>query len=136
MARREYPDELKAVAMAALLNGQSIDVVAKKYDIPRGTVSSWATRERNAMRANDSLIVEEQQERISHLIVDNVETMLVTTKEMLDVVRDKTWLKKQSASEVAVLFGVISDKTYRLLEALPSGSEYVADGVGSEGEPT
>lgn len=119
MARNQYPEELKAVAMAALLSGQSINVVAEKYNIPRGTISAWATRERNAMRGNDSLITEDQQERIGALIIDNVEAMLETTKEMMDVFKEKAWLRKQSASEVAVLFGVIADKTYRLLEALP-----------------
>lgn len=131
MARREYPEELKAVALAALLNGQSVNVVAEKYNIPSGTIKSWATRERNALRGNDSVVTEDQQERIGHLIIDNVEAMLQTTKEMLDVVRDKTWLEKQTASEVAVLFGVISDKTFRLLEALPDGSG--DSGTGREG---
>lgn len=122
MSRAQYPDELKAVAMAALLSGQSINVVAEKYNIPRGTVASWATRERNAMRGDDSVVTGDQRERIGGLIIDNAEAMLETTKEMMDVFRDKAWLKKQSASEVAVLFGVIADKTYRLLEALPNGN--------------
>jgi transposase-like protein len=123
MARRQYPDELKAVAMAALLSGQSINAVAEKYNIPKGTVAAWATRERNAMRGDNSMVNGDQRERIGELIIDNIEAMLVTTKEMLDVVKDKEWLTNQSASEVAVLYGVISDKTYRLLEALPEPSE-------------
>lgn len=123
MARRQYPDELKAVAMAALLSGQSINAVAEKYNIPKGTVAAWATRERNAMRSDNSMVNGDQRERIGELIIDNIEAMLQTTKEMLDVVKDKEWLTNQSASEVAVLYGVISDKTYRLLEALPEPSE-------------
>lgn len=119
MARTQYPDELKATVMAALLSGQSINVVAEKYSIPRGTVAAWATRERNAMRGDNSMVTSSQRERIGELVIDNIEAMLETTKEMQDVLKDKTWLKKQSASEVAVLFGVIADKTYRLLEALP-----------------
>lgn len=129
MARTQYPDELKAVAMAALLSGQSINVVAKKYNIPTGTVKSWATRERNAMRGDNTMLDGNQRERIGDLIIDNVEAMLETTKEMLHVVKDKKWLHKQSASEVAVLFGVIADKTYRLLETLPDGSDTPSSGV-------
>jgi transposase-like protein len=119
MARTQYPDELKAVAMAALLSGQSVNTVADKYKIPRGTLKSWAARERNALRGDNSVVTHDQRERIGHLIINNIEAMLETTEEILDVVTDKEWLKQQSASEVAVLFGVISDKTYRLLEALP-----------------
>lgn len=131
MPRTEYPTELKAVALAAMLSGQSINVVAEKYSIPPGTLKSWAARERNALRGNDSLITEDQQERISHLIIDNVEAMLETTKEMLDVIKDREWLHEQSASEVGILFGVITDKTYRLLQALPDRS---ADQPGRDAE--
>lgn len=119
MARRTYPDELKASVMASLLTGQSINVVAEKYNIPKGTVARWASTERNAMRGDNTMVTAGQRERIGELIIDNVEAMLDTTKDMLNVCKDKEWLKEQSASEVAVLYGVISDKTYRLLEALP-----------------
>lgn len=119
MARRQYPDELKASVMASLLMGQSIHIVAEKYNIPKGTVARWASTERNAMRGDSMMVNGDQRERVGHLIIDNVEAMLETTKEMMDVFKDKDWLKEQSASEVAVLFGVIADKTYRLLEALP-----------------
>ena len=120
MAKTEYPDEVKAAAMAALLVGQSINAVAAEYKIPRGTVSSWASRARNAVYPS-TVATEEQQERIGGLILDNVEAMLEASKELVNVVKDKEWLKRQSASEIAVFFGVISDKTYRLLEALPDG---------------
>jgi transposase-like protein len=123
MARTQYSDELKAQAMAALLTGQSVNAVAEAYNIPRGTVTSWASRA-NAQRGD--LLSERsdgQRERIGELIVDNIETMLETTKAMLHVLQDKDWLEKQSASEVAVLFGVIADKTYRLLEAMPDDSD-------------
>lgn len=123
MARAQYSDELKATAMAALLSGQSINVVAEKYNIPRGTISAWATRERNALRGDPGVLDGEQRERIGGLIIDNAEAMLETTKEMMDVFKNKKWLERQSASEVAVLFGVIADKTYRLLEALPDARE-------------
>ncbi len=39
MSRRNYSIGLKAAAMAALLEGQSVSAVAKEYDIPKGTVS-------------------------------------------------------------------------------------------------
>jgi transposase-like protein len=120
MPRTTYPDEIKAAAMAALLAGQSISTVAEKYKIPRGTVAAWAGRERGAMRSETD---SGQRERIGELIVDNIEAMLETTKEMLHVLRNEKWIEKQAASEIAVLFGVIADKTYRLLEALPGGAE-------------
>lgn len=120
MPKKEYPDEIKAAAMAALLEGQSINAVAKQYKIPRGTVSSWSSRAREEVYPK-TVATEDQRERIGHLIVDNLEAMLETTKAMTDVIRNPKWLEKQSAQEIGVLFGIITDKTYRLLEALPDG---------------
>lgn len=137
MSRNQYSDEVKAVAMAALLSGQAVGFVAEKYNIPEGTLKSWATRERNALRGDNSVVTGNQRERIGGLIIDNIEAMLETTREMLDVVKEKEWLRQQPAHEIAVLFGVISDKTYRLLEALPDNiGEVAGEGLGSEGEPT
>ena len=117
--------------MGCLLEGQSINVVAKKYNLPRGTVASWATRERNAMRGDDSMLNGDQRERVGHLVIDNVEAMLETTKKILNVCQDEEWLREQSATEIGVLFGIISDKTYRLLEALPDGEpESVSEDSG------
>lgn len=122
--RNQYDDAIKATVMAALLMGQSISHVAAKYKIPRGTVASWS---RNLPR--NHTVSNEKRERIGSLIIDNVEAEMETTIAMQDVFQDTEWLKKQSASELAVLYGVIKDKTFRVLEALPD-----PDGAPSESE--
>lgn len=116
--RATYDEATKAAVMAALLTGQSISYVAKEYKIPHGTVATWS---RNLQR--DHTVSNEKRERIGELIIDNVEAELLTTIAMQDVFTDKEWLKKQSASELAVLYGVIKDKTHRVLEALPERSD-------------
>lgn len=47
----------------------------------------------------------------------------MTLREQVKVFRDPNWLKQQSASEAAVLHGVIADKQIRLLEALADDAE-------------
>lgn len=116
--RAEYTEETRAAVMAALLTGQSISHVAGKYNIPVGTVKRWSA----AAKSDLQPVRTEKRERIGDLIIDNVEAELETTKQMQNVFRDETWLKKQSASELAVLYGVIKDKTFRVLEALPDES--------------
>jgi len=110
----EYDEATKSAVMAALLTGQSINYVAKEYKIPRGTIASWS---RNLQR--NHTVSTEKRERIGQLIIDNVEAEFETMIAMQDVFTDKDWLKKQSASELAVLYGVIKDKAIRVLEALP-----------------
>lgn len=116
--RNQYDEQTKAAVMAALLAGQSISHVAKEYKIPKGTVAAWS---RNLPR--NHTVSSEKRERIGGLIIDNLEAEMLTTIEMLNVFKDKEWLKKQSASELAVLYGVIKDKTFRILEALPGESD-------------
>lgn len=115
--RRVHSDETKAAVMAALLEGQSINYCVGQYKIPFGTVASWA----RGLPRNHKLS-KEKRERVGELIIDNVEAELETTIAMQDVFKDQKWLKRQRASELAVLYGVIKDKTFRVLEALPEGN--------------
>lgn len=104
--------------MAALLSGQSVSAVAKEYKIPQSTVSTW-----RAQSPNIDDIGTKKRERIGALVIDNLEAALETTQAILNVVKTKEWIEKQTATEIGVLYGIISDKTYRILEALPDGTE-------------
>ena len=116
----KHDDAVKAAVIADLLSGLRIGDAAKKHDLPVGTVKSWSAR----ARAEGLLVTEDRAERIGDLVFDNLEAMLQTQNEILKHVRtEKEWLKRQDASSLAVLFGVISDKAFRILDALPEGAE-------------
>lgn len=114
----ERDEATKAAVMAALLTGQSINYCVKEYKIPRGTVAQWS-RDLSRVRTGTY----EKRERIGQLIIDNVEAEFETMIAMQDVFTNQEWLKKQSASELAVLYGVIKDKAIRVLEAIPDTAE-------------
>ena len=120
-----YDPEVKAAALAALLAGQSVSHVAETYRIPRGTVADWSAKARGEVtKAAQGA----RTERLGDLILDNLEAMLKATRTIVESVsQDKDWLKQQSASEVAVLIGVISDKAFRILEALPEPTPEAAN---------
>ncbi len=121
MSRATYSEELKAAVMSALLTGQSTFAVATEYRIPEGTVKAWKSKQLNG----DSVatVVTEKKERIGELLISYVATSLETLQIQVKTFADKDWLQKQTASEVAVLHGVIADKTIRLLEALAGPEE-------------
>ena len=119
MSRTSYSDETKAQVMAALLAGQSVSKVAADLKIPYSTVGTWAKEARGLIR--DSSI--QKRERIGELVVDNVEAALEATKALANVFADESWIRKQEASQLAVLYGVLSDKTVRVLEMLPEGEQ-------------
>lgn len=114
MRGQQYPDDVKAEAMAALLAGQSVTAIAKRYSIPKGTVSSWRKQARQKVKAGAEST---QKTTLDELLMGYVRENLLTLREQARVFRDEEWLQRQSASEVAVLHGVLADKTVRLLEA-------------------
>lgn len=123
MNGKSYPDETKAAVMAALLTGQSVSSVAKEYNIPKRTVSGWK-------RVAHGVVSEATQKRelFANLLFDYVETNLKTLKtQSAKVFTNETWLKNQSASELAVLHGVVADKTIRILEAWVTEEELQED---------
>lgn len=114
----EYSEQIKAQALAALLTGQSFSEVSRALGIPVGTLKSWKSRSVDVLDAPDATGATTKRERIGTLILEYVEEGLTTLREQVKVFRDADWLKQQSASEIAILHGVIADKQIRLLEAL------------------
>ena len=112
--KREYSKETRAAVMAALLTGQSICSVAKEYDIPKGTVSYW--------KNNGGPKDQTQKKDIGDLLVRYLETNLETLRAQAKAFRDPAWLAKQTASDAAVLHGVMTDKAVRLLEAMSNNA--------------
>jgi len=123
---RSYSDETKAAVMAALLTGQSVSAVAREYKIPKGTVSNW---KRQAAESVEGVRPDRtQKEEIGALILDFLAASLRSLRAQADVFARPEWLRTQSASDLAVLHGVQTDKAIRLLEALDSG------GAGPDGD--
>lgn len=113
MGRRSYSDEQKAAVMAALLAGQSVSQVAKEYKIPEGTVKAWSSRTDRAQP-----VATPKKAEIGELLVEYLRENLTTLRAQSEAFRDPVWLREQGASELAVLHGVLTDKTVRLLEAM------------------
>jgi transposase-like protein len=116
---KHHSDETKAAVMAALLAGQSIAAVAETYHIPEGTVKYWsANLDRTEYQPEPTT-----KKEIGELIIGYLSDLLITLRAQLKVYADEKWLRQQSASEVAVLHGVLADKGIRLLEALAGDEE-------------
>lgn len=119
MGKATYSDETKAQVMAALLTGQSISSVAREYNLPKGTVSNWRNRDMPEVPTDET----QKGTSLDVLLSDYVRENLKTLREQAKIFRDPVWLKKQEASSLAVLHGVLADKTIRLLEAFGGQAE-------------
>lgn len=111
-----YTEETKAAVFAMLLTGQSIRYVAKEFGIPVGTIKAWKSYRANGH--NMAVVTTKKREAIGDLILVYLSELFTTLHAQMKVFADETWLKQQSAGEVAILHGVIADKGIRLLEAL------------------
>jgi len=113
----KYTDETKAAVLAALLAGQSINSVAREYKIPPGTISNWKNRQ--GVPKNG---IQKKVDDIGELLISYLQTNLKTLQKQADFFGDESWLKKQTASDAAVLHGVMTDKSVRLLEAMSNAA--------------
>jgi transposase-like protein len=117
-SRREYDASTKASVMAALLTGQGVTEVAAKYKVPEGTVKSWRARMKPGSETDVAKVATEKREEIATLLIQYLHANLTTLHAQAVVFSSKEWLEKQNAADAAVLHGVLTDKTIRLLEAL------------------
>jgi hypothetical protein len=108
-ARQVYSDEVKAAALADLvLLGPG--ATAAKYGIPVGTIHSWSSR-------NDPL-ASLKKEHIGAIAARYLEANLQALIAQAYVASDPDYINRQPAESLAVLHGVMADKSIRLFEAL------------------
>lgn len=125
MRGRRHSDETRAQVVAALLAGQGVSEVAEAYSIDKSVVSRWRAA---IPHAELQQIATKKRDEIGELLTGYLREAITTLRVQAEFARDTTWLKTQPASEVAVLHGVISDKTVRLLEAAELGEADEATG--------
>jgi transposase-like protein len=109
---RHHSDEIKSAVMAALLAGQGVNEVAKQYNVPKQTVSYLKAK------LDEKLGQSGLKREIGTLVMELLETKLETLKAIALAISKPDYLQKQSASEVAVLYGVLADKSFRILTAM------------------
>lgn len=123
MRGKAHDPELRAAVMTALLSGQSVSAVAREYRVSRSTVTLW----RDTAGLGSTPVRQEKRAEIGDLLSDYLRKVLGTLAIQADTFSDTAWLRRQDASEAAVLHGVLCDKAVRLLEALDPGEPTDAD---------
>ena len=110
-----HSPEVKAAVLAALMTGQSVNAAAAEYHLSKSTIAQWRDEPREPVRTQKGA-------EFGELVADYLRESLITLKTQVVSFRDVAWLLKQPASELAVLHGVVADKTIRILSAIePEG---------------
>lgn len=120
MRGKKHSDEIRAQVMAALLAGQGVAEVATTYNLDISVVSRW----RSAMPSQElQLIASKKGEHLEGLLFTYLTTILNTLTKQAEIASERDYITKQPAGELAVLHGVMADKSIRLLEAAHRASE-------------
>lgn len=115
--KRQYArhsEEIKAAALADLvLLGPG--ATAAKYDIPLGTLKTW---QQQYDIVHDPSV---KKAVIEALAMTYLEASLQALTAQAYVTSQPEYINRQPAGELAILHGVMADKSVRLLDALAAG---------------
>jgi len=117
MARgKKTPDDVRAAIMAALLAGQGVSETAETFQIPQQTVSDLKKLIDPYLERIGRGSV--QKLEIGEKVLNVLDTQLQALQAIAEGIKAASYIEKQPASEIAVLYGVIADKAFRILSAL------------------
>ena len=111
----EHPAELRAQAVAAVLAGQALADVARRFGIAKGTLGNWlAERDVGTVGTPDAHNEPDLGDLIYGLITDHIAAI----SAQLQAASRPEWLCQQSAAELGQLLGAERDTLLRLLAGL------------------
>ena len=125
-SRAHHSPEVVAAVMGACLAGQGVNEVAKQFDIDKTQVSRWKSK---LPKKFLDKIAENSADKFGKLLADALEASLLAMKAVTEQAQDKKWLSEQGASDLGVFYGIMCDKTVRMLEAAESARVIDAEAV-------
>jgi hypothetical protein len=117
---QKHSDETRGQALAALLAGQGVSEVAKKYKLPKATVSDL---KRHIDSEEFDQVRTKKAEQLAGLIEGHLHTSLEAARNIAEQTKNGDWLNKQSAEDLGVFYGILTDKAVRILEAAEAAAE-------------
>ena len=119
MRGKAHDDKLKTEVAAALLAGLGVGEAARKYNLPRSTVS----RIKSELPEELDRVGTEARTELDELLVEALGANLRAQKGILQVVSEPEYVRKQTASGIAELYEAVANQAVRLLEAASYGTD-------------
>lgn len=118
--RRKVSQVKRAQIIASLLTGESCATVAREHAVSTRTVQRFKRAlTRDQQRRIENARVENKQHQeseISRLVKQHLTGNLEAGRNLANATKDANWLSQQSAGDLAILYGVLADKAFRILE--------------------
>lgn len=111
---QKHTDETRSAALAALLEGQGVAEVARKYKLPKSTVMDI---KKHIDSEEFAQVRSKKQDSIAALIEGHLQASLTAATNIAKQTANADWLTKQDADKLGVFYGILTDKSVRILEA-------------------
>jgi hypothetical protein len=108
----QYPLEIRAQCVAAVMAGGGVGEVAKRYGLQKTTVSRWVKDVRFPRPHPEDA---PEPEFLENLIFDLVSQQILAIRTQLQAASRPDWLARQTAGELAHLLVAERDTLIRLL---------------------
>lgn len=114
MRGQAHSDETRGAALAALLEGQGVAEVARKYQLPKSTVQDI----KRSIESDEFAQVRAKKEnRLAELIEGHLQASLQAATDIAGQTKNANWRNRQDADKLGVFYGILTDKSVRILEA-------------------
>lgn len=107
-------DDTLAAIQGRLLSGEKPKEIAQELGVSPATISRAKAKIQPELLAR---MDEERSFAITDMVLQQLESGLEASITIANQVQDEDWRRQQDAAKLATLYGVITDKNIRLLEA-------------------
>lgn len=128
---KTYPNELKAQVIAERNAGASWKSLSARYEAPIPTIRHWVQSAPDSTLKTTRLSAYDWDAMALRLVDGSVSAV----GSIQRITTNEKWIAGQNAHDLAILYGVIADKLYRLLNAVrrsPGDSGPVAIDTGAD----
>lgn len=115
---KPYPPETKAAVLSAMLAGMLASDAPAQFGVSAETARRWLKQyERNPQRVVDKK-EKKAPDPVQDLMIANLRESLRTQQAILATTQDDDWIAQQDADKLAIFYGVIVDKSSRIVDSL------------------
>jgi len=115
MQGKKLTTEQRAIAIALLLAGETVALTAKRVGVSERAVS---TIKASSDFAELCSLKRESEPSLSELVTQHLTTSRQAAIALAQrVTMDDEWFSRQSAYDIAMLYGTLSDKSIRIYDA-------------------
>lgn len=125
-----YSSELRAQVIGEWMAGASLGQLSRAHQVPKSTIRGWIEGRSRSTLARPTAPKNQWdgRDQANERSIDEIFWMeliagIRASSAILSQVTDREWLLRQDAASLAVLYGVISDKRFRLLAAFEPVAE-------------